>query len=77
MDSIWDWLWLGFLSLVVLTYLVAMGSIVLDLVRDDEVSGWVKALWLLLLVLVPLLAALGYLVARGDEMGRRTVRPAR
>jgi putative oligomerization/nucleic acid binding protein/phospholipase D-like protein len=45
-----------------------------DLFRDHELSGWGKAGWLLFLVFIPFLTALIYLIARGEGMRDRTVK---
>ena len=42
-----------------------------DLFRDHELSGWAKAAWALLLVVLPWLGALVYLIARGRSMNER------
>ncbi len=47
--------------------------ILTDLFRDHELSGWSKAAWVLFLVIVPLLAALVYLIARGGGMRDRAI----
>jgi len=49
-------------------------TIIGDLFRDHELSGWAKAGWILLLVLVPFLGALIYLIARGEGMRERAVK---
>jgi hypothetical protein len=49
-------------------------TIITDLFRDHELSGWWKAVWILFLVFVPFIAALVYLVARGDGMHDRTIK---
>jgi hypothetical protein len=49
-------------------------TILTDLFRDHEISGWAKAAWVLFLVLVPFLAALVYLIARGNGMRDRTIK---
>jgi len=46
-------------------------SILTDIFRDDELSGWGKALWVLFLIVVPWLGALVYLIARGRAMNER------
>jgi hypothetical protein len=46
-------------------------QIVADLVRDKELSGWWKALWMVFLIFLPVLTAFVYLIARGRGMGRR------
>jgi Phospholipase_D-nuclease N-terminal len=47
-----------------------------DLIRDRELSGWGKAIWVLAL-LVPILGCLVYLAARGSEMEARAVESRR
>jgi Short C-terminal domain/Phospholipase_D-nuclease N-terminal len=49
-------------------------TIITDLFRDHELSGWWKAVWIVFLVFVPVLAALVYLVARGNGMRDRTIK---
>lgn len=49
-------------------------TILTDLFRDHELSGWAKAAWVLFLVVVPFLASLIYLIARGAGMRDRTIK---
>jgi hypothetical protein len=35
---------------------------------SDDLSGWSKAGWMMLIVLVPLLGVVAYLIARGDNL---------
>lgn len=49
-------------------------TILTDLFRDHELSGWGKAAWCLFLVLIPFLASLVYLIARGNGMRDRTIK---
>lgn len=44
-----------------------------DLFRDHELSGWWKAVWVLFLIVVPIFAALVYLIARGNGMRERSI----
>lgn len=53
-------------------YLITLFTIIADLFRDRELSGWAKALWLLFLFFLPFITALVYLIARGDSMARRS-----
>jgi hypothetical protein len=55
------WLWIFF-------------AIVADLFRDHELSGWGKAAWVFVLLILPFLGALIYLIARSDGMRDRTVK---
>lgn len=49
-------------------------TILTDLFRDHELSGWWKAVWVLFLVFIPFLTALIYLIARGSGMRDRTIK---
>ncbi|MGE5280971.1 MAG: SHOCT domain-containing protein [Chloroflexota bacterium] len=49
-------------------------TILTDLFRDHEMSGWGKAAWVLFLVFVPFITALIYLIARGEGMRDRAIR---
>jgi hypothetical protein len=49
-------------------------TILTDLFRDHELSGWLKAVWVIFLVLIPFLTALVYLIARGSGMRDRTIK---
>jgi hypothetical protein len=48
-------------------------TILSDLFRDHELSGWWKAVWVLFLVVIPFVTALIYLIARGGGMRDRTI----
>ncbi len=50
-----------------------MITILSDLFRDHEISGWGKAGWVIFLVCIPFLAALVYLIARGSGMRERAL----
>ena len=58
------------------SYLIVLFQVVIDVFRDDELSGWGKAVWILALMVVPALSALIYLIVRGKGMSarQRTVR---
>src|SRR5882724_8084171 len=49
-------------------------TILTDLFRDHEISGWWKAVWVLFLVFIPFLTALIYLIVRGAGMRDRTIK---
>jgi hypothetical protein len=49
-------------------------TILTDLFRDHELGGGAKAAWVLFLVLIPFLASLIYLIARGNGMRDRTIK---
>jgi ABC-type multidrug transport system fused ATPase/permease subunit len=49
-------------------------TVIGDLFGDHEVSGWGKAGWSVLLILVPFLGVFIYLIARGGKMQERALR---
>lgn len=67
----WDFFWLIVYSFFFVAYLMVLLQVVGDLVRDKELSGWWKALWIIFLIFVPVLTALVYLIARGRGMAQR------
>jgi membrane protein implicated in regulation of membrane protease activity len=54
-------------------WLMILFVIISDLFRDHQLSGWGKAAWTLFLIFVPFLAALIYLIVRGDGMRERAL----
>ncbi|MDV2476987.1 SHOCT domain-containing protein [Rhodococcus zopfii] len=72
MDSFWDYVWYTIVVFAFVAYLIVLFQIVVDLFRDHHLSGWVKALWLIVLVLFPYLSAFVYLIVRGRGMAERT-----
>ncbi len=72
--SFWDIVWFIFISFAFVAYLMVMFSILVDLFRDREESGVMKAVWVVALIVFPLLTALVYLIARGGGMAERQQR---
>ena len=75
--SFWDVIWFIIISFAFIAYLMVMFNIVIDLFRDKAVSGWMKAVWIVLLILFPLITALVYLIVRGQGMADRSMSEAR
>ena len=70
-SSFWEFLWLIAISFFLLSYLMVLLRIVFDVFRDNSMGGFAKALWIIALLLVPLLTALIYIIARGPGMAQR------
>ena len=77
MSNFWDILWTTFLIFAFLAYLMVLFSIVTDLFRDRKLNGWWKALWIILLLVIPFITALVYIIARGNGMAERAQREVR
>ena len=66
-------LWTTLVIFFMVMYFMILFSILGDLFRDHDTSGWGKAAWMLFLVIAPFLAALIYLIARGNGMAKRSM----
>src|SRR3954453_17008429 len=55
-------------------WILVLFTIIGDLFRDHQLSGWVKAVWILFLIFIPFLTALVYLIARGQGMRERSIK---
>lgn len=71
-ESLWSIFWWMFWAYIFVAYLLALFTVLLDIVRDHTLNGWAKAIWILFLVFVPFLTVLVYLIARGSGMGERS-----
>jgi len=74
--SFWDVVWFIIISFAFVSYLMVLFSILGDLFRDRAMSGWVKAVWIIALIVFPFLSAFIYVVARGKSMTQRRVEEA-
>jgi len=66
-DLFWTMLWF----FVFVAWIWILISIVFDVFRSSDLSGWGKGLWILFIVILPWLGALIYLIARGGKMHER------
>lgn len=71
MSNFWDIVLLMVSTFFFIAYLIVMFQIVVDLFRDAELGGFSKVLWVLGLLLLPVLTALVYILARGRGMATR------
>ncbi len=66
-------LWSIIIFFLFLSYLILLFQIVADLFRDSKLSGWMKVLWIIGLVVLPFLTALVYIIVRGQGMTERSI----
>ncbi len=76
MEQFWSVIWLFFWGFAFVAYLFALFAVITDIFRDHELSGWLKAVWIIFLVFVPFLTVLVYLIARGRSMAERQAKSA-
>jgi hypothetical protein len=58
------WLWL---------FIIVAGDLFF---RRQDISGWVKALWVIFMIVVPYIGVLAYLILEGRGMADRSIRQA-
>jgi hypothetical protein len=66
-----DLFWTMFLFFLWVVWFWLLITVFADIFRSDDLSGWGKAGWVVLTVLLPYLGVLAYLVARGRSMQER------
>lgn len=66
--SVWQAIFFAF---YLMCALIIIFAVVGDLMRDHQLSGWWKAVWIIALILAPILAGLVYFIARGKGMAER------
>jgi hypothetical protein len=69
------WTMLEFAALFIWIYLLII--VFADLFRSHDISGWVKALWTIFIIILPLIGVLIYLIARGGKMHEHAQASAR
>ena len=65
----WSMLW--FFCFFIWIWLLIM--VFSDIFRSHDMSGWVKALWIVFVIVLPYLGVLVYLIARGKEMTQHRI----
>jgi len=66
-----DVFWTIVIFFVWVAWLMILFRIFGDIFRRRDTSGWGKAAWIVFVIVVPFLGVLIYLIANGDEMGKR------
>ncbi|MFI6309933.1 SHOCT domain-containing protein [Nocardia fusca] len=71
LDSFWELLWYTLLVFAFVAYLIILFHIIADLFRDRKMSGIIKILWIICLIVLPYITAFVYVIARGSGMAQR------
>jgi hypothetical protein len=70
--SLWDIIWFIFVAYVFFAYLMVLFSVIGDIFRNRETSGLTKAVWILLLIVLPIITVIVYLIVDGGAMAERS-----
>jgi hypothetical protein len=73
-NSLADWLWWLLIVFFMVVYFMMLFRIIMDVFRNHESSGWVKAGWLIALLFFPLLTMLIYVIVNGKHMAERDIK---
>jgi hypothetical protein len=71
--SFGEWIWWLIIVFFMVVFFMMLFRIIIDIFRNHESSGWVKAGWLILLFFLPLLGMLIYVIVNGKHMAQRDV----
>ena len=51
-------------------------TVFIDIFRSQDLNGWIKALWVIFVIILPFLGVFIYLIARGGKMQERKLQEA-
>ena len=66
-----QFLWSLLIIFFMIMYFMVLFSVILDLFRNHEMSGIMKAVWIILLIFIPLISLLIYVIIYGRSMAER------
>ena len=69
---LWSMIWL--FMIVIWAWMIIF--LFTDIIRSQDLSGWVKALWSLFIIFLPFVGILAYLIVRGGGMAERSAQAA-
>ena len=72
--SFGDLLLLIFEMFLFVVWIWILFTIITDLFRNHDMSGWLKGVWIILLIFIPYITALIYLIVYGSDMRERQLR---
>jgi hypothetical protein len=69
-----DLMWTFVLFFALMIYFWLLITVLTDVIRRQDLSGWAKAGWIVLVVVVPLIGSLSYVITQGRAMAEREAR---
>ena len=72
LNLFWTMLWL----FLWIAWLFLLFRVFADIFRNQQMSGWGKALWSIFVILVPFLGVLVYIIVHGSDMTKRDMQQA-
>ena len=71
-----DVLWTMLVIFLWIIWFWLLITVFADLFRRRDISGWVKTIWIIFVILLPYLGVFVYLIARGDDMAKHALESA-
>lgn len=71
-NSVWDFLLIILWFFFLVIWIMILFSVIGDLFRDKETSGFKKFLWVLFLIFLPFITLFVYVIVRGRGMAERS-----
>ena len=62
-----------FMFFLLVAWIWVVITVVSDIFRSKDLSGWGKGIWMFFVIIMPWLGVLAYLIFRGDGMQERTM----
>ncbi len=75
-STIWSFALFMFVIFIFVMWIWLLVSVIGDLFRRDDVGGFGKVIWILLLLFLPYLGVFAYILTQGKGMGERNVAQA-
>ena len=72
-----DLFWTMLMIFLFVFWIFILIQIVVDIFRSHDMNGWVKAIWLIFILILPFLGVLVYLIARGGKMQQHQAEAAK
>jgi hypothetical protein len=71
-----DVFWTMIIFVLWIVWFLILFRVIADLFRRHDISGWVKVLWMLIVILLPFLGVFIYVITQGHRMAERDMRQA-
>ena len=72
-----DVFWTMIIFVLWIVWFFILFRVIADLFRRHDISGWVKVLWMFVVILLPFLGVFIYLITQGSHMAERDMRQAK
>jgi hypothetical protein len=72
-----DVFWTMIIFVLWIVWFFILFRVIADLFRRHDISGWVKVLWMIIVILLPFLGVFIYLITQGSHMAERDMRQAK